>query len=1032
MSLHEMGSLSSGTTSRAPIESSTFGISAFRANVVLPPIGNSRHSAELSATVDVAEPLPGKTTAAARSYAESEAASEIASLIEGLETPEEFPGASFVSDLQRQAALGPSPRTGDTSLDSLIVHELVLSGVRDPDCLIFKLKAYATNAAEAARYLHRLRLSATSSEVPHSTPASGPRTAAAAYDASGYASGYDARGASLGHGHCCGADTTTTTAPSALRPRPPLPSSTRTPAPVYASTSRSHAPTYPSAADVCEEALSESGSEPSAHRAESAHIPSPFDSARAAAEAAIEAAAADAEREHSAKAEAASLNKIVRESGYNRPALARMVQYFVDRDVEHLGLLIRVISSYTDPTRKAYSRYSFDRVAENLIRALNLDLVWHRALEVGDLSPFETVWNRVLAHEAAILLEKDRGTDGRSAVMHVKRTAERLASLDSLREPDSSPPRPTSAPPPPIPAVSPEHFRCEPSTLESSPPYPDAEHETAAATDGLRPIASLSWADLCREVIAAGIPEEGLSATSPWFNAQPSLDKRSAHVRLAERSIIDVIRAIAHKERRRSTRRSSEAITPKLTEDVLAKYLRNDASGRQYAQARGSLHAVLLEYRYESLLETGDYTHTMRTIIDMLLGASRRVQRLAPVQDTLATHARGQPSDGTLKILLDEIDHMLLPNSDSDDFALMTLEWHPTNVGDGCVRTAAALATQLYNLASPLYTTPADLDRTVLSYFRKAVMKARNLAGLRRDEAGLALPDKIYSTYCGRSNRATYVTAQQLIGELREPATIGTAVLRFEEEAPASRKRAADARAAAAARSVAALSLAPPLAAPAAAAFDNDLDLLYDVVEEDAVTAWLSLLLPPVVPPVVHKEGRSRSPLVRGESISTWTGRMHTPRTSPLFTASAARGGMPNWPRSNGYRYSTRLILMAFMAQSIAGIARCADWSIRTPHAHSRRRSSNKNWAPGRPDGKAPAPSLTTLSSHTRSTPAERFSVLSMTPPSAARSPSMCVRQCYATIGLRESPPSAQGQLRRADLTAARLRRVLSMACCRR
>lgn len=385
-----------------------------------------------------------------------------------------------------------------------------------------------------------------------------------------------------------------------------------------------------------------------------------------------------------------------------------------------------------------------------------------------------------------------------------------------------------------MPSVSPEHLRREPSTPVSSPPYPDAERETSATTDGLRPIASLSWADLCSEVIAAGIPEEGLSATSPWFNAQPSLDKRSAHVRLAERSIIDVIRAIAHKERRRSTRRSSEAITPKLTEDVLAKYLRNDASGRQYAQSRGSLHAVLLEYRYESLLETGDYTHTMRTIIDMLLGASRRVQRLAPVQDTLATHARGQPSDGTLKILLDEIDHMLLPNSDSDDFALMTLEWHPTNVGDGCVRTAAALATQLYNLASPLYTTPTDLDRTVLSYFRKAVMKARNLVGLRRDEAGLALPDKIYSTYCGRSNRATYVTAQQLIGELREPATIGTAVLRFEEEAPASRKRAADARAAAAARSVAALSLAPPLAAPAAAAFDNDLDSLYDVVEEDA------------------------------------------------------------------------------------------------------------------------------------------------------------------------------------------------------
>ena len=781
----------------------------------------------------------------------SRAEVDLAPHAEGSAADDPFDSAALIEEVMRRAALAPGGRSQRTTHDYSIILELALTGQRDPEEVAFLLKARATSARSAEAYLTSLRGAfreqgrpSTSIRVPEPHPL--PATPASlGYDAYGY----DPRGSSLRRPSC----------PPSLSSRLAFSAASVAAGDSPEVTIEGGEDRLPGSGLRPEAVVRESFEGDASHDAgaSGAAVPLPgkdSSSWRSAVLSTSSAAPTSSTSRLAAEAEAAAVEELCASAGHNAPALRRLTTYLVENDFPAL-LCLHPVATYLRAARdSAAGRFSYDRVIERFILILNHNHRWLSAtLADGDVSGYLEFWRVVVTEEQQLQVAIDSGVDGRSLVhapiaplLHLTSplaslprswaaAADRGAGMPTLPPrmpalaapsaipglvpsvlPDpirghSATPRlttvpPTSPPPagygpstpplgghPPSPPPPPGGAGVGGSFLPALPPSMD---DVTSPVDSPPP-DSVDWGSLCARFVDLGGDTTGLEPRLVWFNCEPPADRRSAHVRYSERTLLDVLRSVIHRERRRVARRSTD-VTPKLTVEALIRFFKTDASGREYAQMRGSLHAAMAEHRYELLLEHGDYCHAMRILIDLLSQAVRGSPRLSGTKETISTHARASPSDLTLHLMLGEADLALLPSGDSDEDALISLEWHPTKMGHSYVTTAAALASALFNLAAPLYTG-AELDGAVLRHFRRAVTRAQKVEHIKRDEAGLSLPDKVYSTYCGGNSRLVYDTAAKLITALRQPATIGSSSLTVTDDSTErSRKRTADARAAAA------------------------------------------------------------------------------------------------------------------------------------------------------------------------------------------------------------------------------------------
>ena len=292
-------------------------------------------------------------------------------------------------------------------------------------------------------------------------------------------------------------------------------------------------------------------------------------------------------------------------------------------------------------------------------------------------------------------------------------------------------------------------------------------------------------ATVLERVTALGLSAEAFSPVI-WFDFDPPLARRAVTLQRSRYSQPQILEAFLHREQRRRARMNDGHRM--LTLHVVLDFMR--VGERAFVSRRGDFHEVLLDFRYDQVAVLGSLLLACKAIIEMLSAAAAQSSVLRPIAERVETQARGEHTDSTILAILTTIDDELLPLGDDDERALMSIEWHPTSVGDHSVRTAYALASKLSNVASAPGRTAGVANGLALRYFRSHVARARNLACIRRDEVtGRSLPDLVYEAFCTSEVMASYPTIESLLVRLKVSSGLGLTVLRELERAPSERER---------------------------------------------------------------------------------------------------------------------------------------------------------------------------------------------------------------------------------------------------
>ena len=331
----------------------------------------------------------------------------------------------------------------------------------------------------------------------------------------------------------------------------------------------------------------------------------------------------------------------------------------------------------------------------------------------------------------------------------------------------------------------------------------------------------------CTQVVAQ-LVSLGFNADAfgpvPWFCYTPATEHRSSALSQPRYTLAQLQLSFLRRElRRQKGAKDVDSVT--LTENAIFAYLRDtSAGGRVYASERGKFHVALVETRYELLITCHSLPRVCDRMLQLLLQAARRVHAVSSVLDRIEGVARGVGSDNAIHEVLRVIESVLLPLTDTDDQALLSVRWHPTDSGEYVVRTAHQLAQKLFNIAS--FGPAAGRDAAVLSHFRTQVGVSRQLANLQTDNVTkLSLADSVYERFCSSDARGRYPTAASLLSALGVPSSLGDRALEFKEQERGGRDRRADARAAAAAAARRADDEAAAAAAAAAAEAESDDDI---------------------------------------------------------------------------------------------------------------------------------------------------------------------------------------------------------------
>ena len=345
-------------------------------------------------------------------------------------------------------------------------------------------------------------------------------------------------------------------------------------------------------------------------------------------------------------------------------------------------------------------------------------------------------------------------------------------------------------------------------------------------------------------VIVAQLVLMGYSADAfgsiPWFCYTPATEHRSSALSVPRYSLAQLQLNFYRRELRRQTG-AKDADSVALSESAIFGYFKNTSSGgRVYASERATFHVALVETRYELLITCHNLPRVCDRMLQLLLHAARRVHAVSPVLDRIEGVARSGGSDVAIHEVLRVIESVLLPLTDTDDQALLSVRWHPTDSGEYVVRTAHQLAQKLFNIAS--FGAVAARDGTVLSHFRTQVNVARQLQNLQVDNVTkLSLADNVYERFCSSDARGRYPTAASLLSALGVPLSIGDRPLEFKEERREERgrdrERRTDTRTAKAAAAA-----AKQAAAAAAKQADTDDDSADDSDPVEELTEVFSVL----------------------------------------------------------------------------------------------------------------------------------------------------------------------------------------------
>ena len=266
----------------------------------------------------------------------------------------------------------------------------------------------------------------------------------------------------------------------------------------------------------------------------------------------------------------------------------------------------------------------------------------------------------------------------------------------------------------------------------------------------------------------------------PWFDTEPSRDRRSNSLQRAKTDAEGVFSAFLHRESRRRKRMS--VATVGLTPEKIRRYFRT--KGRAFASQRGDFHTALLDERFDAVAREGDLARACKSVVALICDAAYLSASLQLVHGRLETLARGAEDDEAIERILAVIDHSLLPSGDSDNAALFEVCWHPSSAEPEAVRTAYALLDRLHNLASVAGREHDEIDEVARSYFRQHVAKAQRLPNLDRtkDNNRHSLPDQIHNDFCADSSAFRDKPVLEILQKLGEASSsIGRTVLREAE-----------------------------------------------------------------------------------------------------------------------------------------------------------------------------------------------------------------------------------------------------------
>ena len=315
-------------------------------------------------------------------------------------------------------------------------------------------------------------------------------------------------------------------------------------------------------------------------------------------------------------------------------------------------------------------------------------------------------------------------------------------------------------------------------------PLPDLEEAVSAITELNRP---------CTAVVDYLVRTLGFSpdvfGSIPWFGYTPTADRRSTALAPPRHTLAQLQLGFLRRElRRQKGSKDNESVM--LTENAIFTYLRDtSAGGRAYASGRGKFHVALVETRYELVTTCHSLTRVCDKMLQMILHAARRVHVIGGVIERVEGVARGGSSDDAIHEVLRVIERVLLPSTDTDDQALLSVRWHPTDPGEYIARTAHQLAQKLFNVST--FGSATGRDALVLSHFRTQVNIARELPNLQQDPVTkLSIADAVYERFCDGDARERYSTVALLLGALEVPRSLGDRPLEFKESERARERRA--------------------------------------------------------------------------------------------------------------------------------------------------------------------------------------------------------------------------------------------------
>ena len=314
-----------------------------------------------------------------------------------------------------------------------------------------------------------------------------------------------------------------------------------------------------------------------------------------------------------------------------------------------------------------------------------------------------------------------------------------------------------------------------------APPPPPPPPQLPSCPSSPGHVGGLAEEEVVRQLVQQhGVPEEGLGKIS-WFDYQPTADRRSTSLQRAPYTLAVLRAQLLHRELRRARRVLAPAQVPVLDlRKVVQYFTQSGAGGREYAAQRGNFHVALVESRYEIMAVRGSVSQACSDLVELLVQAAKSVLILRDVIETVLAIAcaSATPSDELVHSLLVIIERELLPSSDLDAHMLMAVKWHPEEQGEHVVRTAHALLSKLNRLVAFTQGVAAT-GSVALEHFRYHVQLAQGLSMLSRDEMGRSLPDLIWAGYCSTETRLTYSTVSRLLAVLKEPSSLGQAVIAF-------------------------------------------------------------------------------------------------------------------------------------------------------------------------------------------------------------------------------------------------------------